>query len=203
VLAELDELAEEVGRAGEEAARIRDRREALPAERAEAERTLAETEREAEERRASYEEAQAAAAAGHDPAALRTEVRAHDLLHSAKRRAMHARAGLERLDTERGQLAEDGDELRRRAAEIAERLSERPGLPEAAGRPPGDSLAGLVDWATEARAALLVARSNLAAQRDAVIRQANELGALVLGEPLAAQSPSAVRQQVEARRGGE
>lgn len=198
MLAELDELARAVERKGEEAARVRDRQAALPAEREEAERTLAEAEREVEERRASYEEAQAAAESSDDPAAQRAEVRAHDLLHSAKRRAMHARAELERLDAERGQLAEEAAELHRRAGEIAE----RPGLPDAAGRAPGESLDELADWATEARAALLVARSNLAAQRDAVIRQANELGALVLGEPIVAQSPSAVRRQVESRSGG-
>jgi hypothetical protein len=203
VLAELDELAREVERIGEEAARVRERQAALPAEREDTARTLAEAEREVGERRASYDEARAAAAGSDDPAGARAEVRAHDLLHSAKRRAMHARAGLERLDAEGDQLAEEAHDLRRRAAEVAARLAERPGLPDAAGRPPGDSLDELADWATEARAALLVARSNLAAQRDAVIRQANELGALVLGELLAAQSPSAVRRQVEARTGSE
>jgi hypothetical protein len=202
VLAELDELAREVERIGEEAARVRDRQAALPAEREEAARTLAEAELEVEERRASYEEAQAAAEGSNAAAAQRAEVRAHDLLHSAKRRAMHARAELERLDAERGQRAEEADELYRRAAEIATSLAQRPGLPEAAGRPPGDSLDEVIGWATEARAALLVARSNLAAQRDAVIRQANELGALVLGEPVAAQTPAAVLRQVEARSGG-
>ena len=201
MLAELDELAREVERSGDDAARVRDRQAALPAEREEAVRTLAEAEREVEERRASYEEAQAAAEGRDDPAAQRTEVRTHDLLHSAKRRAMHARAELERLDNERGQLAEEAATLHRRAGEIAAQLAERPGLPEAAGRAPGNSLEELIDWATEARAALLVARSNLAAQRDAVIRQANELGALVLGEPFTAQSPAAVLRQVEAQSG--
>jgi chromosome segregation ATPase len=199
VLAELDGLAGQVGRIGEDSARVRERQAVLPAEREEAERTLGEAEREVEERRASHDEAQAAAAASDDPAAARAEVRAHDLLHSAKRRAMHARAGLERLDHEREQVVAEAGELRERAAEIAARLAERPGLPEAAGRSPGDAPEELVDWATETRASLLVARSNLGAQRDAVIRQANELGALVLGEPLTTQSPSAVRQQLEAR----
>ena len=201
MLAELDELARDVERIGEEAARVRDRQAALPAEREETVRTLAEAEREAEERRASYEEARAAAEGSDDPAAQRAEVRTHDLLHSAKRRTMHARAELVRLDAEREQLVEEAAERHRRAGEVAARLAERPGLPEAAGRAPGDSLDELVDWATEARAALLVARSNLAAQRDAVIRQANELGALVLGEPFTAQSPAAVLRQVEAQSG--
>jgi chromosome segregation ATPase len=200
VLAELDELAGQVGRIGEDVARIRERQAALPAEREAAERTLTEAEREVEERRASHDEAQAAATASDDPAAARAEVRAHDLLHSAKRRAMHARAELERLHHEREQVVAEAGELRERAAEIAARLAERPGLPEAAGRAPNDAPEELVDWVTDARAALLVARSNLVAQRDAVIRQANELGALVLGEPLTAQSPSAVRQQLQARR---
>ena len=201
VLAELDELGAG-GRTDRRGGGACPRSAGGAAGRArEAARALAEAEREAEERRASYEEARAAAEGSDDPAAQRTEVRTHDLLHSAKRRTMHARAELERLDDERGQLAEKAATLHRRAGEVAARLAERPGLPEAAGRAPGDSLDELVDWATEARAALLVARSNLAAQRDAVIRQANELGALVLGEPFTALSPAAVLRQVEAQSG--
>jgi hypothetical protein len=201
VLAELDELRQEVGRIGVECERVRGRQEALPAEREEAGRTLVEAEREVEERRLSHEEAHAAAAAGDEPAARRAEVRAHDLLHSAKRRELHARAELELLDHEHEQLAQEAVAVGRRATQIAARLAERPGLPDAVGHAPGDSLDGVVDWATEARAALLVAGSNLAAQRDAVIRQANELGALLLGEPLAARSPAAVLRQIEARSG--
>jgi small-conductance mechanosensitive channel len=201
VLAELDDLARAVERIGEETARIRERQAALPAERDQAGRMLAEADREVAERRVSHEEAQDGASASDDPAAQRAEVRAHDLLHSAKRRAMHARAEVERLDHERGKLAEEERDLHGRATEIAARLAEGPGLSEAAGRAPEDTLDQVVDWATEARAALLVARSSLTAQRDAMIRQANELGALVLGEPLTARSPAAVRAQLETRSG--
>jgi hypothetical protein len=38
------------------------------------------------------------------------------------------------------------------------------------------------------RAALLVARNQVAAERDALVRQANELAANAVGEPVAAMS---------------
>jgi hypothetical protein len=38
------------------------------------------------------------------------------------------------------------------------------------------------------RAALLVARSQVAVERDALVRQANELASNVVGEPVAAMS---------------
>ena len=67
--------------------------------------------------------------------------------------------------------------------------------------PPDDAApADLATWATEARAALFVARGRLAAERDAVIRQANELAALVLGEPLSVQSAGLVARRVEQSR---
>jgi hypothetical protein len=48
---------------------------------------------------------------------------------------------------------------------------------------------------------LLVARSQLAAERDAVLRQANELGAVLLGEALPPTSAAAVARRVEAELG--
>ena len=55
----------------------------------------------------------------------------------------------------------------------------------------------MLEWAGRARAALFVARGGLAAERDAVVRQANELGALVLGEPLTAGGPASVARRIE------
>jgi hypothetical protein len=60
----------------------------------------------------------------------------------------------------------------------------------------------VAEWGTRARAALLVARSQLASERDAVVRQANELGASVLGEPLPALSAGEIARRVEGTLGG-
>jgi hypothetical protein len=55
----------------------------------------------------------------------------------------------------------------------------------------------VAEWGTRARAALLVARGQVAAERDAVVRQAAELGALLLGEALPATSAAGVARRVE------
>ncbi|MDQ3891244.1 MAG: hypothetical protein M3312_11945, partial [Actinomycetota bacterium] len=77
----------------------------------------------------------------------------------------------------------------------------RPQLAEHGGAAPGPGLAGVSTWATSARAALFVARGGLVSEREAVIRQANELGALVLGEPLTSATPSLVARRIEEMRG--
>ena len=56
------------------------------------------------------------------------------------------------------------------------------------GVPPGAGPAEIAEWGTQVRAALLVARSQVAAERDALVRQANELAANAVGEPIAAMS---------------
>jgi hypothetical protein len=77
-------------------------------------------------------------------------------------------------------------------------LRERPALAAASGTPPTEDLAAVARWATDARAALFVARGQLAAQREQLIRQANELAAAVLGEPVTAWSAAAAARRVEA-----
>ena len=59
-----------------------------------------------------------------------------------------------------------------------------------AGARPGAGPAEIAEWGTQVRAALLVARSQVTAERDALVRQANELAAGVVGEPVAAMSAS-------------
>ena len=204
VLTELDELygaCEAVrGRALElEAFLVR-----LPAERDAA--ALAE-----EEARAGLEERQAAAerardelgtaqAGGDDErlaAARRFDVRARDAVRTAERLLHEAEEGAARLEAQAEAAADEAEELTRRARGLATALAERPRLAAEAGAPPEEGLAGIAEWGTRARAALLVARGQLAAERDAVVRQANELGALVLGEPLTATSAAGVLQRVE------
>ena len=50
------------------------------------------------------------------------------------------------------------------------------------------SPAQVAEWGTQVRAALLVTRSQVAADRDALVRQANELASNVVGESVAAMS---------------
>ena len=48
---------------------------------------------------------------------------------------------------------------------------------------PGEGLRALIEWGSRAHAALFVDSRQLGAQRELVIREANELASAVLGEP--------------------
>jgi chromosome segregation ATPase len=130
-------------------------------------------------------------------AAQRFDVRARDSLAMAERRVNEAAQEARRLESEAAAAAREAQKVEARAGELARALSQRPRLAAEAGATPSSGLPGVSDWAGRARAALLVARSSLAAERDAVIRQANELGSLVLGEPLAPVATATVARRVE------
>ncbi len=183
----LDELAHEVQEIGARASALSERLERLPEERAAAAAARAEAEREVEARRAEH---QAVLAADYrdEAEARREEIRARDLLHSAERR-------LDAEATTEARLAEEADASAREALELAERAA-RAGVDS----PAGASLEAIAAWATETRAALFVRRAQVAAQREAVIRQANELGSSLLNEPLVAQSAALVARRVEESR---
>ena len=175
----------------------------LPAERAAGEDAVREAEAEAEARRGEYEaaarELEAAERARDEAgvrAARRADVRATDALRMAERRLDAARAALAGLAGEEERVAAEAQRLGERARAAARALAERPGLAYPAGRPPAAALASIAAWATDARAALFVARGNLARQREGLIRQANEVGAAVLGEPLSASSAAVVTRRV-------
>jgi hypothetical protein len=129
--------------------------------------------------------------------ARRFEVRARDRLSVAKRRRTEAEAAVDELESEAQAAHEEARGLASRAAAIAEQLRGRPRVAEDAGADPGSELDGIAGWGETARAALFVARGQVAAERDAVIRQANELGAVVLGEPLTSASAVVVARRVE------
>jgi chromosome segregation protein len=200
-LASLDERSREVERLGAEATTLSLRLARLPAERAAAETAQAEGERDVEERRTDYALVEAALAGAKSPddqvAARRDEVRARDLLHSAERRAAAALAEVGRLTGEEATAGREAAALAERVREIAEALDGQPGIEP----PDGDSLEELAAWSTQVRASLFVTRARLAAEREAVIRQANELGSAVLGEPLVAQSAALVARRVEESQG--
>jgi hypothetical protein len=200
VLAEVDELL-----AGTESVRVRALElEAffarLPAERAATAAANAEAAEGLARAHAAAQQAASellAAAAADDrerrAAARRFEARAHDALTVAARRKAAAEASSAALEERAGEAEREAPALERRARELAAALRTRPRLAEA-GAEPDAGLAGVSAWASGARAALLVAHAALGAERDAVIRQANELAALVLGEPTASGTALAIRR---------
>ena len=57
-------------------------------------------------------------------------------------------------------------------------------------------LDGALEWASRARGALLLERSGLAREREEVVREATELLASVLGDPLTATAVAGVRERL-------
>jgi len=181
---------------------LQERRSSLPAqlEAARADREDASTEAEARRALAAEAEAPLADAADHAHAS-REATRARDHARMAERRLEAARDHEQELAAEAERAGREQAVLTAQAREIAAALRERPGLTDHAGVEPGEDLGEVSRWATEARAALFVARGQLATQREQLIRQANELGAAVLGEPLAASSAAVVARRVESASG--
>jgi hypothetical protein len=124
-------------------------------------------------------------------------VRARDRVSVAERRATEAERAAADLENRAAEAAIEGEAVHTRAGELAAELRSRPRIAEDAGKAPGAGLDGVEAWGEVARAALFVARGQLAAERDGVIRQANEIGALALGEPLAAMGTRALARRVE------
>ena len=199
-IGELGELSAEVERIRARAAGIRSLLADVPAERAhldeadaEAARLLAQATAAAAEAAATLAGARGAdsraaahAASGRAEAVVRSEEERRDRL--AGRRA--------RLEQEAEQLAAEAVDLERQARELAGLLGRSPRVSSIA--PPAPGLDRLVDWGARAHAALLVARSGLESERDRIVREANELAASVLGEPLHTASVAHVRRRLEA-----
>jgi hypothetical protein len=203
-LAEVDELYVEVeelrGRALELGAFLA----GLPQERGASAAAVLEAERLLDEAQTAREEAAAALAraeAEEDDELLadarRRELAARDSVNVAERRATAARARAAELEARAEAAEAETRALEGRSAELGAALARRPRLADGAVGDPGPSTAGVAEWGTRARAALLVARSQLTAERDAVVRQANELGAVVLGEPLPPLGARDVVRRVE------
>jgi len=128
----------------------------------------------------------------------RFETRARDALTAARRRVEVA---LEERDRFRQRVAEaeaDVPVVEQLAAALASELAGRPRLAGEAGKVPPPGLLGVIEWTSAARAALFVARTAVATEREALIRQANELGSAILGESLYAANPAVVAARVGA-----
>lgn len=129
--------------------------------------------------------------------ARRFHVRARDALAVAERRAAGLVAERDELRRRLEAAEREPPELEARAGSIAAELRGRPGISSDAAHEPPPGLAGVADWARTTRAALLVARNAVATERDLVIRQANELGSMLLGESLIATSAAVIVRRVE------
>lgn len=131
------------------------------------------------------------AAASKDDDRLAAERARQDAVAAAAAAERWLTAARDRLaadDAELAQWTEATDELAGRAAELTARLPDVPA--------PAEGLAGTIEWASQARGALLLERSNRAREREAIIREANELTASVLGEPLASAAVAGLRERL-------
>ena len=125
-------------------------------------------------------------------------------LEQARRAATDASARHRHVMSERAALVETDAvarseirELGRRAGEIAHRIEYVPRVSQTGREAPGAGLAELADWGRSVHAALFVVRGQLEAERDRLVREANELAGAVLGEQLAGSSVTLVRRRLE------
>lgn len=203
-IAEVEALQRSAEDVRGQAAAFREFLERLPHEREAAEAALAEAEEEARVRGRDLADADdelARAEESGDPerlaAAKRTVVRTRDSVASAERKVARSRQVLAELAREAERVRLESPRLEQRARELAARLA---GMPRVSGRSaeePVPGLEGTIEWGARARAALFVARGSLDAERDRVVREANELAASALGEPVAPTSVSLVRERLE------
>jgi hypothetical protein len=201
LLDELDRLARETAAVRVGSLELQDFVARLPSRRADAAAELARAREEEADARAALAEAEEAVRTTKrdgEAEARRFEVRARDRLSVAGRRRAEAEAAAEKVEGEARATQREARGLEQRARVLAEELRGRPRLAEGAGVVPDPGLGGVADWGETARAALFVARGQVATERDAVIRQANELGSVALGEPLGSASVEVVAHRVEA-----
>jgi hypothetical protein len=127
-------------------------------------------------------------------AAERAVQHARDALREAGLRVERAQAERARLEREERQQHVDAERLLLTVEPLARRLA---GNPRVATRPPGPGLEGVLEWGSRARGDLLLAHAGLATERDKVVREATELVASALGEPLPGNGVAGVRQRIE------
>jgi chromosome segregation ATPase len=205
-LAEVDELLGLVDEVRDRALALRAFLESVPAElealvggetdaramRETAENELAEAERELAELRSKRRRAD------------ERRHRAESELARAGDRVRDLDARLERLVEEQARLLREQQvrtaEAQRLAAEaraLAGRIRSAPRVSESGKADPGAELGELVDWGGRAHAALFVVRGGLALERERVVREAGELGTIVLGEQVGGAGVGAVTQLIE------
>jgi chromosome segregation ATPase len=142
-------------------------------------RELADTARlELAERRTELAHAEAELETAHDEARERAQsavTRARDHVAVAEAALARETAAIAELERDASSLPEEVALLEERARVVAHEVPDRPAPPA--------GVRELVEWASHAHAELFVAAGQLDAQRERVIREANELATMLLGEP--------------------
>jgi hypothetical protein len=196
--AEVDELRTHAGAVAAFLRELPAVRAALAAEEraaAEARETAAEALRRAEDEVARVQER------GSESARLeaaRAAQHARDALEDAELRVARAQKDRARLQQEEAERGAESERLERRGGGLAV----HPRLEHAVAAP-ATGLHGLLDWAARARGELLVSHAALATERDKIVREATELVASVLGEPLVATGAAGIRERLERALGGD
>lgn len=155
---------------------------------------LAEAQEELADRRGEQERAQAR----HDRArddesrrlAARALERAVDHVALAETRVARARSLHDSLEGEATELPASLERLAAHARTIADELGDVPA--------PGDGPRALAEWASRAHATIFVAAGSIDTQRERVIREANELASILLGEPTYGSTVAQVTARVDA-----
>jgi chromosome segregation ATPase len=123
-------------------------------------------------------------------AAERMVARVQDHVSVAEGRVARAAFAHQELEREAAALPDELRVLAARAARVAGKLPDL-STPEAS---PGV----LIDWASAAHATLFVAAGQVDAQRERVVREANELATMLLGEPTYGSTPAQALDRVRA-----
>ena len=141
---------------------------------------------------------QAAAKAKRDREARERAVElAHGALSRAQEELVSSRGRAEAVAGAQATAEREAAAVVAAADAVARELGCAPRMSSHVPEPPGPGLDGVVDWAARADGALLLARSGLDDEREAVVREANELAAAVLGEAALA-GVHQIRERVEA-----
>jgi DNA repair exonuclease SbcCD ATPase subunit len=201
LLANLGELDRRIGSVRARAEEVLAFQGRLPGDRAHLEEAFAGAERELDESRKAFARAQDAVA----------RARSEDARATARRHEAHAASDLhtseerrERLAARRGELAREARDAESEAAALEAAVRALGDEIELAPRvappaPPAPGVAGALEWAARAHAAVVLVRSGLETERERIVREANELAASALGEPLSATSVALVRRRLEER----
>ena len=126
-------------------------------------------------------------------AAERALQHAQDALHEAELRVERAHAQLEQLVREEQEQRDAADRLVVEVQPLARALAANPRIGTDL---PGAGLDGAIEWAARARGDLLIAHAGLETERDKVVREATELVASALGEPLPGNGVAGVRERL-------
>jgi chromosome segregation ATPase len=191
--AELAERSGEIARRDAEVVAIRARAEeieaalaALPAEQRSREAEVDEARAELERRREELAHAERVL-----EEAQGEEEREHER-HAVDRAADHIAVAQARLDRAGAALAELERETQDLPLELEQLEARARGLAEAP-----DLAGSLAEWASRAHAEAFVAAGQIDTERERIIREANELATMLLGEPAYGSTPAQALARVE------